>query len=160
MFAELNVSLAPPAGWAVMDSSNLAQFRLMMTSTGLSQKVFPVLPLAAWADSAFGMMYVAKVGNRTDGLGRLAGRFENFLSERKGAGALTSSKVSINGLNLYQYLLNTGVTVNYKILGQTSDDGRFFIEYVVRADALEKFKPIIEASLATLKRTGASEPNS
>lgn len=159
-FAELNISLAPPSGWAAMDSSNLAQFRLMMTSTGLSQKVFPVLPLAVWADSAIGMMYLAKVGNRVDDLESLAGRFENFLSERKGTGSLTPSKVSLNGLNLYQYLLNTGVTVNYKILGQTSNDGRFLIEYIIRADALEKFKPTIEASLASLKKTGASAPNS
>jgi hypothetical protein len=151
---ELNLSVAPPTGWLAADSSELAQFRLIMTSTGLSQRVFPVLPLAMRADSAVGMMYVAKVANRTDDLETLAGRFETFLSEHKGAGSLTSSRVSVNGLNLYQHLVVSAGTANYKIFGQTADDGRFLIEYIIRADALEKFKPTIEASLASLKKSG------
>lgn len=138
-----------------MDSLNLAQFSLVMTNTGLSQKVFPVLPLAVYADSTVGMMYVAKIGNRTDGMKSLAGRFEKFLTERKGAGSLASHKISINGLDLYQHLIVTDGTANYKLFGQTADDSRFLIEYIIRADASETFRPVIEASLASLKKSGS-----
>jgi hypothetical protein len=147
----LNLTIAPPKGWLVIDSASLARFQLVMTNTGLSQKVFPVMPLMLYSDTAAGMMYVAKVNNRTDGLETLAGRFESYLSDRKGTGSLTVSRLAINGLNCYQFVLITGGTANYKILGESADDARFLIEYIVRAEALEALKPAVEASLATLK---------
>lgn len=153
-FPELNLTIAPPKGWQAADSANLARFQLVMTNTGLSQKVFPVLPLAVYSDSTAGMMYVAKVTNRTDNLATLAGRFESFLQDKKGAGVLTTSRLNVNGLDFYHYLMVTGGTANYKILGETADDTRFLIEYIVRADAFEALKPTVESSLASMKAAG------
>ena len=151
-FPELNLTIAPPKGWTAVDSVGLARFQLLMSNTELSTKIFPILPVAVFVDSATGsVMYVARVSNRTDRLSSMAARFEGYLSDKKGTSVLTPARLNVNGLNLYQYLLTSTDAANYKILGETSPESRFLIEFIVRSENLEKLQPAFESSMATLK---------
>ncbi len=151
-FPELNLTIAPPKGWTAVDTIGLARFQLLMSNTELSTKIFPIMPLAVFADSTTGaVMYVARVSNRTDRLTSMAARFEGFLSDQKGTSVLTPARLNINSLNLYQYLLTSTDAANYKILGETSPENRFLVEYIVRSEMLEATQPALESSMATLK---------
>jgi hypothetical protein len=63
--------------------------------------------------------------------------------------------LTINGLDVYQYLLTSPATANYKLLGETSPENRFLIEYVVRGDMLETLHLALESSIATIKSGAA-----
>ncbi len=151
-FPELNLSISPPKGWQVVDSAGLSQFQLMIGSSGLAKKVFPVKPLAVFADTSVGgMMYVAYVGRQTTELATLADRLKGFLSSRREAVPFTTSRLKINDVKFYLYQMQFSGAINYKILGKTASDQWFFIEYVCRADNLTALQPMIESSMATMK---------
>ncbi|MDD4050788.1 MAG: hypothetical protein PHR28_02660 [candidate division Zixibacteria bacterium] len=151
-FAELNLTIAPPKGWTAIDTLSLARFQLLMSNTELSTKIFPIMPLAVFSDTTTGgMMYVARVSNRTDRLASMAGQFEAFLSDQKGTSIVTPARLNVNGLNVYQYLLTSTDAANYKILGETGPETRFLIEFIVRSQTLEALLPALESSMATLK---------
>ncbi len=154
VFPDLGLNLSMPKGWDAIDTLGLAQFQMVMSNTALSQRIFPVVPLTVMSDSILGgMVYIARVGNTDDKLGVLADRYRSFLSERIPETDMVESGATSNGIRYYEYLVRSGETVNYKLLGETPIGQRFLIEYIYRIDAPPSLQSAVEASMASLKPT-------
>jgi hypothetical protein len=154
-FPALNLSIAPPKGWQAVDNTGLSQFQSMIGSSGLSKQVFPVKPLAVFADTTVGgMIHVAQVGRQATELTTMADRLQGFLASRKEAVPFTTTRLKVNDVKIFLYQMQFTGVINYKILGKTSSDQWFFVEYICRADNSTPLQAMLEAPLATMKTGG------
>ena len=149
---ELDLQLAPPAGWQALDSAQLDNFRKMLGGTDLSREFYPVYPLIALVDSVTGcMIYVAQIEEAETGLQQIAQRYRDFLVPRTKSSAMNEAAYLINGIKTYYYMLHSAEVVNYKLVGETTPGKRFLIEYVIGGVVYAGLEPGVSASLATIK---------
>jgi hypothetical protein len=158
-FSTLDLSVAPPIRWRPIDDDALNQFQNVLGSSGLSENVFEVKPLAVFVDSVIGgMMYVAHIEAWSKEFSATAERLYRFLASRRDAVPFTVSPLAVGDVDIYLYQMQFSEAINFKILGRTASNHWFFMEYVCRADDPMTVQRLFESSLGTLK-TVASSPS-
>lgn len=149
---ELNLQISPPIGWAKLDSLLLDNFRKMLGGTDLAREFYPLFPIVVFMDSATGsMMYIAQIEESEAGMTQIAEHYDDFLSPRMASSAMTSAHYAVNDVKIFYYLLHSTEVVNYKLIGETAQDKRFLIEFIIGGVVYAQIEPSISASLATLK---------
>lgn len=149
---ELNLQFAPPAGWRMMDSVQLDNFRRMLGGTELAREFYPIFPMIAFSDSATGgLFYIARIEESETDLSRIAGEYRDYIESKTTAEARTPANYLINDMKVYYYLVRSSRIINYKLVGQTAPDKRFLIEYVIGGVFYTQVEPAVSSSISTLK---------
>jgi hypothetical protein len=151
----LQIEFYPPPGWSAVSRRDFENFKQMLANSKLSQGFYPVTLLTMLVDSASrGMMEVSSLDTQgEDDLGVIQHNLEVFLSDE---GVLDRNKVTRNnplveGIPMYQYILESATAINHKIIARTPDGKIFYFEYVYPATRADAIRPFVNSSIASFK---------